>query len=47
MYEIPGGISEPIVDIPRRLGRLEKMTRLNWKSDFAAMVIRPLPKGTG
>ena len=47
MYEIPGGISEPIVDIPRRLGRTEKMTRLNRKSEAAATVIRPLRKGTG
>jgi hypothetical protein len=31
----------------RRLGRPENMTGLNWKSDAAATVIRPLLKGNG
>jgi len=47
MFEITGVMPEPIVDQARRLGRAEKMTRLNWKSDAAATVIRPLPKGNG
>ena len=41
MFEITGVIPEPIVDKLRRLGRTEKMTCLNWKSDAAATVIRP------
>ncbi|PYL38350.1 MAG: hypothetical protein DMF34_07145 [Verrucomicrobia bacterium] len=47
MFEITGVMPEPIVDQARRLGRTEKMTCLNWKSDAAATVIRPLPKGNG
>ena len=31
----------------RRLSRSEKMAGLNWKSDAAATVIRPLRKGNG
>jgi len=47
MFETTGVMPEPIVDQARRLGRTEKMTCLNWKSDAAATVIRPLPKGNG
>jgi hypothetical protein len=31
----------------RRLSRSEKMAGLDWKSDAAATVIRPLRKGNG
>jgi len=31
----------------RRLSRSEKMAGLNWKSETAATVVRPLQKGTG
>jgi hypothetical protein len=47
MFEITGGIPEPIIGNLRRLSRSEKMARLYWKSDAAATVIRPLQKGTG
>jgi hypothetical protein len=47
MFEITGVMPEPIVDEKRRLGRTKKMTRLYWKSDAAAPVVRRLPKGNG
>jgi hypothetical protein len=47
MFEITGGIPEPIIDELKEAGSPEKMTGLGWKSDAAATVIHPLPKGTG
>ena len=47
VFEITGWIPEPILISFRRLGRVWKMTCLNWKSDACATVIRPLPKGNG
>jgi hypothetical protein len=47
MFEIRGGIPEPIIDELKEAGSLEKMAGLGWKSDAAATVIHPLRKGTG
>jgi hypothetical protein len=47
MFEITGGIPEPIIDELEEAQSPEKMAGLNWKSDAAATVIRPLPRGTG
>jgi hypothetical protein len=47
MFEITGGIPEPIIDELEEAQSPEKMAGLNWKSDAAATVIRPLPKGNG
>jgi hypothetical protein len=48
VFEITGGIPEPIFISSRRLGRiLGKMTCLNWKSDAPATVIHRYRKGTG
>jgi hypothetical protein len=47
MFEITGGIPEPIIDELRRLSRPENMAGLHWKSDTAATVIHPLLKGNG
>jgi hypothetical protein len=47
MFEITGGIPEPIVEEAKEAWSCRKMTGLNWKSDASATVIRPLPKGNG
>jgi hypothetical protein len=47
MFEITGGIPEPIIDELEEAQSSEKMAGLNWKSDAAATVIRPLLKGNG
>jgi hypothetical protein len=47
MFEITGGIPEPIFDEPQEAESLGNMTGLNWKSDAAATVIHPLLKGNG
>jgi hypothetical protein len=39
MFEIRGGIPEPIIDGLKEAGSLEKMAGLGWKSDAAATVI--------
>jgi hypothetical protein len=47
MFEIRGGIPEPIIDELKEAGSPENMASLSWKSDAAATVIHPLRKGTG
>jgi hypothetical protein len=47
MFEIMGGIPEPIFGQLKEAESLGNMTRLDWKSDAAATVIHPLLKGNG
>jgi hypothetical protein len=47
MFEITRCDSRTAIGQIRRLGRPQKMTCLNWKSDARATVIHPLLKGTG
>jgi len=42
MFEIGGGIPEPIIDELKEAGSPENMASLGWKSDTAATVIHPL-----
>jgi hypothetical protein len=47
MFEIIGGIPEPIIDELKEAGSPQNMASLSWKSDAVATVIHPLRKGTG
>jgi fido (protein-threonine AMPylation protein) len=47
MFEITGGIPEPIIDELEEAKSPENMAGLHWKSDAAATVIHPLRKGNG
>jgi fido (protein-threonine AMPylation protein) len=47
MFEITGGIPEPIIDELEEAKSPENMAGLHWKSEAAATVIHPLRKGNG
>jgi hypothetical protein len=47
LFEITGGIPEPIIDQHQEAESSQNMAGLGWKSDAAATVIHPLRKGNG
>jgi hypothetical protein len=47
MFEITGGIPEPIIGETEEAWSPENMSGLHWKSDAAATVVHPLLKGNG